>query len=61
MSGSTPEASVLRLCRYHCYLGELLRAGDVTRVTSHEMSAELGVSEETVRRDLSYVDVEGRP
>jgi NADH/NAD ratio-sensing transcriptional regulator Rex len=52
---------MLRLSRYHCFVGELLRSGDPTRLTSHEISEELGVSEESVRRDLSYIDVEGRP
>jgi NADH/NAD ratio-sensing transcriptional regulator Rex len=31
------------------------------RLTSHEIADELGVAEETVRRDLSYVEAEGRP
>jgi NADH/NAD ratio-sensing transcriptional regulator Rex len=56
-----PQASLLRLSRYHCFLGESLRSEDATRLTSREIADELGVSEETVRRDLSYVDVEGRP
>ena len=60
-SPRAPQASMLRLSRYHCFVGELLRSEDADRLTSREMSEELGVSEETVRRDLSYVDVEGRP
>jgi redox-sensing transcriptional repressor len=56
-----PEASMMRLSRYHCFVGELLRSEGVKRVTSRAMSGQLGVAEETVRRDLSYVDVEGRP
>lgn len=56
-----PQASVLRLSRYHCFVGELLREDETRRLTSREISEELGVAEETVRRDLSYVDVEGRP
>jgi NADH/NAD ratio-sensing transcriptional regulator Rex len=31
------------------------------RVTSRELADELGLSEETVRHDLKYVNVEGRP
>lgn len=58
---SAPESSVLRLSRYHCFVGELLRSPGTKRLTSHGMAEELGVSEETVRRDLSFVDVEGRP
>ena len=42
-------------------MGELIRSSDLGRLTSHQMAEELGLSEETVRRDLSYVDVEGRP
>ena len=63
MSDSTraPESSMLRLSRYHCFLGELLREEWAGRLTSREIAEELGVAEETVRRDLSYVDVEGRP
>jgi redox-sensing transcriptional repressor len=56
-----PEASVLRLSRYHCFVGELIHSGDTKRLTSSRIAAELGVSDEAVRRDLSYVDVEGRP
>jgi len=56
-----PQASVLRLSRYHCFVGERLRDAETGRLTSREIAEELGVAEETVRRDLSYVDVEGRP
>jgi redox-sensing transcriptional repressor len=56
-----PQASLLRLSRYHCFVGERLRDAEVGHLTSREISEELGVTEETVRRDLSYVDVEGRP
>lgn len=56
-----PEASMLRLSRYHCFVGELLRSGDAGRVTSRIMAEQLGVAEETVRRDLAYVGAEGRP
>ncbi len=60
-TGRAPQASILRLSRYHCFLGEMLRGEETGRLTSREISEELGVAEETVRRDLSYVDVEGRP
>jgi redox-sensing transcriptional repressor len=60
-SGRAPQASVLRLSRYHCFLGELLRGEETGRLTSREIAEELGVAEETVRRDLSYIEVEGRP
>jgi redox-sensing transcriptional repressor len=56
-----PEASLLRLSRYHCFVGGLIRSGDAGRVTSREMAEQLGVAEETIRRDLAYVGAEGRP
>ena len=56
-----PEPSVLRLSRYHCFLGELMGMRSNRRVTSRELAEELGLSEETVRHDLKYVDIEGRP
>jgi redox-sensing transcriptional repressor len=52
---------VLRLSRLHCFLGELMGVRSSRRVTSREIAEELGLSEETVRRDLQYVDVQGRP
>lgn len=60
-STSAPEASVLRLSRYHCWLGGRRATGSATVVRSREMAAALGLSEETVRRDLSYLPVAGRP
>lgn len=56
-----PESSVLRLSRYHCFLGELRCSGGDGRITSREIAQDLGVSDETVRRDLAYVQVQGRP
>lgn len=58
---SAPEATVLRLSRYHCFMGGLLTSAGTERVRSREIAKELGVSEETVRRDLSYIDMDGRP
>ncbi len=55
------EASVYRLSLYHCWLGEVVRAADNTKVTSPELSEQLGIKEETVRRDLSFVGGSGRP
>lgn len=60
-SSRAPEASVLRLSRYHCYVGELIASRDDQRLTSQRIASDLGVSEEAVRRDLSFVDFEGRP
>jgi len=56
-----PEASVYRLSLYHCFLGEVLRVGDQPRITSRQLAEELGVKEETVRRDLSFIGGVGRP
>jgi NADH/NAD ratio-sensing transcriptional regulator Rex len=58
---NAPEPSMLRLSRYHCFLGELMGMRPNRRVTSRELAEELGLSEETVRHDLKYVDVAGRP
>ena len=57
---AAPPASVLRLSRYHCFLGELQREGDHGLIRSREIAEELGVSEETVRHDLSFVSIKGR-
>jgi len=55
------DASMLRLSRYHCFLGATLDPENPRRVTSRELASELGLSEETVRHDLKYVPIEGRP
>jgi NADH/NAD ratio-sensing transcriptional regulator Rex len=60
-SERAPETVMLRISRYHCLLGELSGQSQSRRVTSREIAGELGLSEETVRHDLKYVDVEGRP
>jgi redox-sensing transcriptional repressor len=56
-----PEASVYRLSLYHCYLGEVIRKGSTGRVTSRQLAEELGIKEETVRRDMSFIGGVGRP
>ncbi|MCE5204223.1 MAG: winged-helix domain-containing protein [Coriobacteriales bacterium] len=56
-----PEATLYRLSLYHCYLGELLRVGAPDRITSRQLAEELGIKEETVRRDISFVGDIGRP
>jgi NADH/NAD ratio-sensing transcriptional regulator Rex len=56
-----PETVLLRLSRYHCFLGDIADARPSRRVTSREIAHELGLSEETVRHDLKYVGAEGRP
>lgn len=61
MTTTVPDATMLRLSRYHCFLGEMHDERAGTRLRSREIAAELGLSEETVRRDLSFVPIEGRP
>ncbi len=56
-----PEASVYRLSLYHCYLGEVIRKGATGRITSRQLAEELGIKEETVRRDMSFIGGVGRP
>jgi len=56
-----PEASLYRLSLYHCFLGELLRTGATGRITSRQLAGELGIKEETVRRDMSFMGGVGRP
>lgn len=56
-----PDASVYRLSLYHCYVGEVLRVGETDRITSRRLAEELGIKEETVRRDMSFIGGVGRP
>lgn len=58
---TAPDATLYRLSLYHCYLGELLRVGAPDRITSRQLADELGIKEETVRRDVSFVGDIGRP
>lgn len=58
---TVPDATLYRLSLYHCYLGELLRIGAPPRITSRQVAEELGLKEETVRRDISFVGEIGRP
>jgi len=55
------EASMLRLSRYHCFLGAMIGEPSPRPVTSKVIAKELGLSEETVRHDLKHVPIEGRP
>ncbi len=56
-----PDATLYRLSLYHCYLSELIRVGAPERITSRQLADELGIKEETVRRDISFVGDIGRP
>ena len=58
---SAPDATIYRLSMYHCYLGELLRAQPDATVTSRALAEELGLKEESVRRDISFIGSVGRP
>ncbi|MDZ4167519.1 MAG: winged-helix domain-containing protein [Coriobacteriia bacterium] len=58
---NAPDATLYRLSLYHCYLGELIRVGAPARITSRHLAAELGIKEETIRRDISFVGDIGRP
>ncbi len=52
---------MLRLSRYHCFLGAMIESPSPRPVTSKVIAKELGLSEETVRHDLKHVPIEGRP
>jgi redox-sensing transcriptional repressor len=54
-----PEASLYRLSMYHCHLLDVMRSEPNARITSLDFARELGIKEETVRRDLSYVGAGG--
>ncbi|MDP2401433.1 MAG: winged-helix domain-containing protein, partial [Actinomycetota bacterium] len=42
-------------------LGEAIRTGSAGRITSSQLAEELGIKEETVRRDISFIGGVGRP
>lgn len=50
-----PEAVLRRLALYHCLLTDWLLAGKRGSVTSRELATALGLSEVTVRSDLSFL------
>jgi NADH/NAD ratio-sensing transcriptional regulator Rex len=55
------EAAMLRLSRYHCFLGEIGGERPDRRITSREIADALGLTEETVRHDVKHVGIDGRP
>lgn len=55
------DATIYRLSLYHCYVGEMLRKGHVDKILSRQLAEELGIKEESVRRDLSFIGGVGRP
>lgn len=58
--GGVPLPSLRRLPLYYRRLVEALEE-DVTVLSSEELGAAVGVAGAQVRRDLSYIDEEGRP
>jgi redox-sensing transcriptional repressor len=50
-----PVVVIFRLAEYHCLLSEIMKTHRVDRITSREIASFLGLSEEIVRKDLSYV------
>lgn len=50
-----------RLSLYHCYLREMLMGGDSGRITSTRLAQDLDITEETVRRDMTFIGTVGRP
>ena len=61
VSSKVSDATIYRLSLYHCYVGELLRTGDSGKIRSRQLAEELGIKEESVRRDLSFIGGVGRP
>jgi len=55
------QSAMLRLARYHCLLEELLHTSGPSSITSRGIAEQLGLTEESVRGDLSHVAVKGRP
>ena len=58
---AVPDPTLQRLSLYHCYLTELQRVAAPTEITSRALAEELELTEETVRRDLSFVGNFGKP
>lgn len=53
-----PVVVIYRLAEYHCLLSEMLKSGHVDKLTSREIASYLGLSEEIVRKDLSFIPYE---
>lgn len=50
-----PIVVAFRLAEYHCLLTELIKNGRKENLTSKEIASYLGLSEEIVRKDLSFI------
>lgn len=50
-----PIVAAFRLAEYHCLLAELIKDGRREKITSKEIASRLSVSEEIVRKDLSFI------
>lgn len=51
-----PEVVIERLVLYHCLLQDWIISGRTEAVTSKEISTALNLTDETVRRDISFLD-----
>ncbi len=59
---SIPVIVIFRLAEYHCLLSEILKSGGRDPLTSREIAAMLNLSEEIVRKDLTFLpDEVGTP
>ncbi len=54
-----PDVVLERLALYHCLLQEWLLGGRTKPITSRELAVALGLTDETVRRDLSFLKARG--
>ncbi|MCX7832227.1 MAG: hypothetical protein N2440_04945 [Actinobacteria bacterium] len=50
-----PSVVIFRLAEYHCLLSEIMKNTNTNLITSKEIANFLGLSEEVVRKDLSYI------
>lgn len=50
-----PVVAAYRLAEYHCLLSEILKSGSTERLTSRMIAQYLNLSEEIVRKDLSFI------
>lgn len=53
-----PIVVIFRLAEYHCLLSDIMKKTSKTRITSKEIANYLGLSEEIIRKDLTYVPYE---
>lgn len=51
-----PPVAAYRLAEYHCLLSEILKSGMSERLTSKTIANYLQITEEIVRKDLSFIE-----